>query len=203
MSWVAGANADKITAAEWRLQQAIEDPEFMLKNWIELPRAVSLTKSATHRLSLKDAILLSLRYNPNIQNAALDRVMQRYQLRLANNAFELQYALGATGVIQKTYFNGVGNKSTYSGIASPEVNWKSALGTQANLHIENNVNENNNFNPTLNFSLTQPLLRGFGRTVNEAVLQDAKEADRLNQLGLKQLIADQITTVITDYRALI
>ncbi|STY27910.1 Outer membrane protein [Legionella wadsworthii] len=188
--------------AEVRLQQAIENPEYMLHHWIDLPTSPSSRSKKVHHLSLREAILLALRYNPNIQNAELDRIVQRYQLRLANNQFELQYALGASGVIQRSTFNGVGTGTTRTFLASPEFNLRTKHGTEANLSINNNVNDNNNYNPVLNFSVTQPLLRGFGKSVNEAALLDAKDNEWLNKLNLQQSVADQVTQVIVAYRTL-
>lgn len=193
----------QVKEAESRLQKAIKNPEWMLHGWIELPTSPNANTKKIHHMSLREAILLALRYNSNIRNAELDRIIQRYQLRLVHNEFELQYALGASGVLQKSTFAGVGSDTTHALIASPEFNWKSKLGTQAGLNINNNVNENNNFAPVLNLSVTQPLLRGFGKTVNEAGLLDAEDAEGLNKLNLNQSVADQITQVIMSYRMLI
>ncbi len=201
--WAKAIPEQPLTPAETRLQQAIANPEFMLHHWIELPTSPAARKKAVHRMSLREAILLALRYNPNIQNAELDRIVQRYQLRLANNEFEVQYALGASGVIQKSKFAGIGSDTTHTLLASPEFNLRTKLGTQASLGIDNNVSGDNNFNPMLNFSLTQPLLRGFGKSVNEAALLDATDNEWLNKISLRQAVADQITQVIVAYRALI
>lgn len=199
-----GLNAwGAVNDAEERLQKAIANPEFMLHGWIELPVSPAARKKTVHHMGLREAILLALRYNPNIQNAELDRVVQRYQLRLANNEFEVQYALGASGVLQKSRFNGVGTDTTRTLLASPEFNLRSKLGTQASLGIDNNVSGDNNFNPVLNFSLTQPLLRGFGKQVNEAALLNALDSEWLNKLSLRQSVAEQITQVIMAYRTLI
>ena len=194
---------DQVKRAEERLQKAIANPEFMLKNWIELPTSPAARKKAVHQMSLREAILLALRYNPNIQNAELDRIVQRYQLRLAHNEFEVQYALGASGVLQKSKFNGIGTDTTRTFMASPEFDIRTKLGTKASLNIDNNVGDNNNFNPVLNFSLTQPLLRGFGKSVNEAGLLNAQDNEWLNKLSLRQSVADQVTQVIMAYRTLI
>lgn len=193
----------QLQQAEERLEQAIARPEFMLKNWIELPTSPAARKKAVRKLSLREAIFLALRYNPNIRNAELDRVVQRYQLRLANNEFEMQYAIGASGVIQKSRFNGVGSDTTHSFLASPEFGLRTKLGTKASLNIDNNVSGDNNFSPVLNFSLTQPLLRGFGKNVNEAALLNAIDTEWLNKLSLRQSVSDQITQVIMAYRSLI
>ena len=195
--------AQHVSEAEERLQKAIANPEYMLDNWVELPTSPEVGHKKTQRLSLREAILLALRYNPNIQNAELDRIVQRYQLRLAHNEFELQYALGGAAAIEKSRFSGSGTTTNKSFIATPEVNLKTKLGTQAGLNIDNNVSGYNSYTPVLNFSINQPLLRGFGKAANEANLLDAIDNEWLNKLNLQQAVSDQITEVITAYRSLI
>lgn len=204
-SWVndPASEVTRISKAEASLHAAIKNPEYLLHNWIELPTAPAAKSKAIHRLSLREAILLALRYNPNIQNAELDRIMQRYQLRLAHNEFELQYALGASGVAQKNTFQGIGTNSSHSLLATPEFDLKTKLGTTANLSMDNNVVLNDSYNPIVNFTITQPLLRGFGKNVNTAALKDAIDNEFLNKLGLRQSVIDQITQVIVSYRSLI
>ncbi|MBL7481664.1 TolC family protein [Legionella sp. 27fs60] len=203
--WVdaPSAEAKRVDLAGARLREAIKNPEFMLKNWIELPTSPAARKKNIVRLTIREAILLALRYNPNIQNAELDRIIQRYQLRLANNEFELQYALGAQGMIQKSTFDGIGTSTTNTFLASPELGLKTKLGTKGSLAIDNNVGVNNSYNPVLNLSVTQPLLRGFGPSANEAGLLDAIDNEWINKLSLQQSVVDQITQVIIAYRALI
>lgn len=193
----------RVDKAGARLREAMANPEYLLHSWIELPTSPSSKNKAVHRLGLKEAILLALRYNPNIQNAELDRIVQHYQLRMAYNEFELQYALGASGVAQQSTFSGIGTSSTHSLLATPEFNLKTKLGTTANLSLDNNVVINNSYNPVLNFSLTQPLLRGAGTRVNEAGLKDAIDSEWMNKLGLQQSVMDQITQVIIAYRSLV
>ncbi len=195
--------ARAVEAAGKRLRRAMVNPEFMLKHWIELPTSPSARKKEVYKLDLREAILLALRYNPNIQNAELDRIVQYYQLRLAQNEFELQYALGASGTLQKSTYNGIGSTTNGSAIASPELNLKTKVGTQASVFIDNNVQANNNFNPVLNVNVTQPLLRGFGHSANEMALLNALDSETLNKLNVRQAVIDQITQVIMAYRNLI
>lgn len=195
--------AAEVEAAQNRLHEAIKQPEYMLKNWIDLPTSPNSTLKKPLQLSLREAILLSLRYNPNIQNAELDRIIQRYQLRIAYNEFELQYALAGNAVVGKTRYSGIGSTTTQSYLAAPELSYKNPLGTQLSVNINNNVDTVNNYNPILNLSLTQPLLRGFGKDVNLANLRNAIDAEWLNKLGLRQSVMDQITLVISAYRSLI
>lgn len=203
-NWVPNPHEEalQVEQAGARLRHAMESPEYMLHNWVELPTSPAARGKKLKRLSIREAILLALRYNPNIQNAELDRIVQHYQLRLAHNEFELQYALGASGVIQKNTFNGVGSDSTNTFVASPEFSYKNKYGTQASLTLDNNVAIYNGYNPILNLSVTQPLLRGFG-AANEAGLLNAQDNEWLNKLNLRQSVVDQITQVILAYRTLI
>lgn len=186
-----------------RLQEAMSNPEYMLGNWINLPTAPGISNKKLYRLSLREAILLALRYNPNIQNAELDRIIQRYQLRLSENQYELQYALAGSATTQRSRYQGVGSRSNDSILATPEVNLKTLLGSQLKLNLQNNTPNYNAYTPVINFSLTQPLLRGFGLDVNQTALLNAQDNEWLNKLNLKQSIIDQITQVIIAYRSLI
>ena len=203
--WVNSPSAEmqRVDAADERLDDAIKNPEYMLNHWVNLPTSPTSQAKETLHLRLREAILLALRYNPNIQNAELDRIVQRYQLRLAHNEFELQYALAGTAQIARSNYSGVGNAITHSYLASPELAIKTKYGSQIALTMDNNVAPVGNYNPLLNLSITQPLLRGFGLSANEAGLLDAIDNEWLNKLNLQQSVIDQITQVITAYRALI
>ncbi|MDX1836176.1 TolC family protein [Legionella taurinensis] len=198
-----GEEAIRLDEAEQRLALAIANPEYMLHHWVELPSAPDAKTRKTRHLTLREAILLALRYNPNIKNAELDRIIQRYQLRLAHNEFELQYALAGSAAVQRNRFEDIGKSTNKSFLLTPEVDLKTKLGTQLSLNLENNATAFNNNSPVLNFSVTQPLLRGFGKSVNEAALRDAIDSEWLNKINLQQAVSDQITQVISAYRALI
>jgi outer membrane protein TolC len=191
------------TASDDRLAAALKNPEYVLEHWIDLPTSQAPHSQKSKHLSLREAILLALRYNSNIQNTELDRIIQRYQLRLAYNKFELQYALAGTALTERNQFSNVGSTTTQRYLATPELALKNKLGGELALKMDNNVASQGGYNPLANLSYTQPLLRGFGKSVNEAGLLDAKDADWLSQLSLRQTVMDQITQVISAYRALI
>jgi len=203
ITMMAYGSPQALKTPEDRLSAALHNPEYALDHWIELPTAPKSNTQKPRRLSLREAIFLALRYNPNIQNAELDRVIQRYQLRLAHNEFELQYALAGTALVEKSNYSGVGNAASKSYLATPELAFKNKLGGELALTMDNNVAGVGGYNQLMNLSYTQPLLRGFGKGVNEAGLLNAEDADWLNQLNLQQSIIDQVTQVITAYRALI
>ncbi|QBR83136.1 TolC family protein [Legionella israelensis] len=193
----------QIQPAQSRLQAAIHQPEYMLNHWVLLPTAPDSRDRKVLKLTLREAILLALRYNPNIQNVELDRIIQRYQLRLAQNEFELQYALVGSANIEKSRYSGVGNATTHSALATPELGLRTKLGTDVSLTMNNNVETYDSYSPVLSFSLTQPLLRGFGKSVNEVGLLNAIDNETLNKLNMRQSISNQVTEVITAYRSLI
>lgn len=190
-------------ASNDQIADAIQNPEYLLEHWISLPTSPKSNTQKPLKLTIREAVLLALRYNPNIQNAELDRIIQRYQLRLAHNEFELQFALAGSASIEKSRFSGIGNATTHSFIGTPEIGLKTKSGGQISLSMDNNVAPIGNYNPLLNLSYTQPLLRGFGKSVNEAALLNAEDTDWLNKLNLKQSVIDQITQVISSYRNLI
>lgn len=202
-SYISHLNEAPVVAAENRLDQAMRDPEYMLDRWVEMPNTANSNVEKVLHLSLREAILLALRYNPHIQSAELDRIMQRYQLRLAHNAFELQYALAGTAMLTNADYSGIGNGMTKSYLATPEFNLKTIHGLETGLGLDNNVNTDGNYNPLVHFTLRQPLLRGFGRDANEASLLDAIDMESLNKFNLQQSVMDQITQVILAYRAVI
>ncbi len=203
--WVANPQEEslRINNAQERLQQAISNPEFLLAHWVDLPTSPDNSAKKAQHLSLREAILLALRYNPNIQNAELDRIIQRYQLRLAHNQFELQYAVAGSAVLVKSRYENAGETTNANYLATPEFNLQTKLGTQISLNMANNVANYNSYTPVLNFSVTQPLLQGFGPTVNQANLLNAIDSEALNKLNVRQAITNQITEVIVAYRALI
>lgn len=193
----------RVDTAHQRLTHAIKNPEYMLNHWINLPTSPRSLGQKTHQLSLKDAILLALRYNPNIQNVELDRIIQFYQLRLAHNEFELQYALAGQANVANSHYSGVGNGMTQNYLVAPEFDLKTKTGGHAALKMDNSAVSIGNYNPMLTFSFAQPLLRGFGLDANQAGLLNAIDNEVLNKLNLQQSVIDQITHVSTAYRALI
>lgn len=157
-------------------------------------------------ISLRDAILLSLRYNQTVQSAELNRVVQKFSLAVARNMFELQYNLtgGATG--SQSMSNGIvpWNVSRNFNL-TPNISLKTHYGTQLTFAMTNPLVWSTGqsgyiFNPSATFSLTHPILRGSGRLINEAPLIQAYNSEAVNKLGYKNTVMSDITTIITDYR---
>lgn len=165
-----------------------------------IPEAPQGTKSAV--LTLQDAVLLALRFNPEVRNAQLDRITQKFALLSARNQFQLQYQL--TGGFQ---YNG-GLTDTQSYTLSPQVSWNTptggtvsaALAETGSLHVPGTTASPQS---ALTVSVTQPLLRGAGEDVTLANLRNAYDQEAINKLTLKQTIMSTITSVITAYRQVV
>ena len=157
-------------------------------------------------LSLNDAILLALRYNPSIQNAEIDRVVQKFNLRLQENNFEVQYALSGNATYTHSAQDGAHTASdNYS--LNPGVSLNNSIGGQYSVNTTQGVNHSRGSNyyyssgVTLNY--TQPLLQGFGRTVTLANLNNSRDQEIINRLNLKNTAMSTITQTISAYTALV
>lgn len=156
--------------------------------------AASTTDAVSGKqLTLRDAVLLALRCNPQIKSARLQRVVDKYSLEVARNEFMPHYAISAIA----TYAEG--ENPDYK--ATPEIKLKTMLGTEISLGGQPalTTDEEHRFNITA----SQPLLRGFGPTVNLAAYRNSKDAEEINKLTLKDRFQSIITEVITAYHQVV
>jgi outer membrane protein len=151
------------------------------------------TASGPKVLSLKDAIYLSVRTNPAVKSAYLQRISDKFALEVARNEFEPQYKLDGTVRFQQ------GSAPDYHLL--PGVRLKTPMGTQINIDVDRQIGGNQAALGT--FSLTQPLLRGFGSAITLTNLHNAKDNELVNQLNLKSQVISTITQVIQAYHTLI
>src|SRR5690349_19776255 len=100
---------------------------------------VTSLAAVSRELTLNDAILLALRYNPNIKNAEIQRIVDKFSLRVAENNYELNYALsGAANYNHSAQGGTVSESNNYS--LTPAVNLpNSAHGTNFTLNAANTI----------------------------------------------------------------
>lgn len=156
---------------------------------------------AAKTLTLQDAIYLALRYNPNIQSTELERIVQKFSLQVARNAFELQYALTGSTNASAVTSNGILTRTQSYGL-NPSVSINSAIGTNVNLAMSNN-SDGQYYNPGFALTVTQPLLQGSNPNVVLAPLRNAYDQEIANRIALKSGIINTIVTAITSYRSVI
>jgi outer membrane protein len=174
--------------------------------------------STVVQLTLPDVVTLLLQNSRQLKNAALDRIVQKQQLRQAESVFSPQFQplLGVgvsqalsgsvTGSAPLSSTTVEGSTSGTSDEISPGTNLtrgaqvvgevRSPLGTRLTVTINPFESQR------LGVSVTQPLLRGAGRRVNEAPVNQARLTETRNQLELRKTLIEQITQAGVTYRAL-
>lgn len=158
-----------------------------------LPRPRAITKKALD-LSVKEAILLALRNNPDVRSAELQRVIDKYNVQIARNEFEPQYSLSSNATYQK------GSTANYT--VDSSVSLKNGIGTQYKVSYSDQLDGGDSTSGTGTFSVTQPLLQGFG-AVNLVNYQDALSNENIAQLTFKNNIMTVVDQVVDDYRQLV
>lgn len=181
----------------------------------------STSTATTVQLTLSDTITLLLQNNQDLKNAALDRIVQRQQLREAESAFNptIQLTLGLStsqtlsdATADTTSPNSVSliseidsfsstdidtfpQNSTFAQTAQVSGRLRTPLGTTLTLAVDPFQSQG------ISATVTQPLLRGFGRSVNGAPVKRAQFNETFNSLELKRMLTAQITQASTSYRA--
>lgn len=158
-------------------------------------------------LTLQEAVALSLRYNVDVKSQEFQRVSDKFSLRVAQNEFELQYAL--IGSFSQSGSRSSGSSSTSRTSAlTPSTSLKTAYGTKYSLQMNNPTTQGHpsttgTYNPGIDLTINQPLLRGAGRDVNLISLYNAEDRELSSKLQLKQTLESTVSKVVQSYRNLI
>lgn len=192
----------EVSTARQELKQAIDNPEYLMYHSLHLPTSPNLEQKKTIRLTLREAILLSLRYSADLQSTELDRILARYQLRIEQNTFELQYALSGNNMFNWAKTDGASAYNQNWQLSS-SVSKKSRWGGTGTATLNQVIGTGFKYSPQLVLDFEQPLLRGAGPSVVEQGLNDRLDTEIINKLSLKQSYIDKVVSVITAYRGLI
>jgi outer membrane protein TolC len=153
-------------------------------------------------LSLSDAVFLGLRGNRTIQSAYLDRIAQKYDLRVAEDYFNPKLVLGGRYVASKGSVDG-----TREGVIAPVARMVSPIGTQFSLSWNSQINRSDRYGNQrrngVTFTVLQPLLRGAGHDVATAPVRLARLMEQSNRLGLQATVSRTVTRIILAYRDLL
>jgi len=168
---------------------------------IALTSFLSVSQAQTQvirELSLNDAILLAVRENPNVQKAQLGHVLQKFALEVQQWEFQPHFAFKATRTTSKNYSvtsNGyvTANESGFE----PSASLLTPIGTKMTVASTNDVK--NHYNPAVSLQIMQPLMRGFGRPIVEAALNNAIDSEKISRLGVEGQLRSTITAVIGAY----
>lgn len=173
----------------YRDQQPPPPPHF-----IQLPIPCR-TPLLHKRLTLKDAIVLALRNNPNVRVAELQRIIDKFQLEVQHNVYEPQYTFVANALFQE------GDKPQYT--LAPTVNLLTPTGATIQTSYNQTWVGGGGTGTTVTTVITQPLLRGFGPAVTMAPLLNAEYSEAIARMNLKNQVMTTVTQVIQSYYALV
>lgn len=165
---------------------------------------VAASWAAEATMTLADCIATAVRENRAIKNAYLDRIVQKYDLRVAEDKFVPKLLL--TPSVQSSGGSGATLTTTVTDV-SGTVTELLPTGAAINLNTKHDITNTENVNSSRaygwNVTLTQPLLKGAGFQVNTAPLTIARWNEQGNILSLKSTLMDTLTSVATAYRSYI
>lgn len=166
------------------------------------PAIIALHNTGKINLTLSDAIYLGLRDNWTIRSAYLDRIAEKFDLRVAEDRFtpKLELAGGYISARNQADRYRQGNLKPISTLLTP---WgtRVSLGWTYNHHQANVVGLSRNDGADI--VVIQPLLRGAGWDIATAPVRLARLNEQSNRLKLKSAVSQTITQVISAYRELL
>lgn len=158
-------------------------------NFLPQPRR---TPRSSKGLSLKEAILLALRSNPNIESSELQRVIDKFSLEVAHNFYVPQFSItGSANYVSKS-------RPSYQ--IGPSVSVKSPIGTTVRATYGNAFLGSPG---EVTLTVKQALLRGAGWDYNTAQLANAVDTEKIAKLTFKNSVITVIVNVINSYRTLV
>lgn len=154
------------------------------------------------RLTLGEAIYLGLRNNRSIRSAYLQRVVQKFDLKVAEDRFKPMLVLKSS--VRDTLSN---DDRTRTAELAPTANLLGEYGTRLSLgwarQISNAKQTPGFRRDGVDLAIVQPLLRGAGREVTTAPLRQAQLSEQAQRLNLQASVSRTITDIITAYRDLL
>lgn len=147
-------------------------------------------------LSLEEAILLSVRQNPNMQTIRLSHVISKFSLWVQQWEFYPHYSFTTSVGAKRDHLNHH-SRNGFNFDAKPSISLLTPIGTQLTLSATNA--KSRHYTPGLSLTVVQPLLRGFGKAVVEAALHDAKDSELISRLRIEDTLRQTVTTVINAY----
>ncbi|MCP3661558.1 MAG: TolC family protein, partial [Gammaproteobacteria bacterium] len=152
-------------------------------------------------LSLPETILLGLRQNNTIQSAYLSRVVDRFSLYISEDEFKPRWT-EITGSASRA-----DSQSSDAVDLGTGLTWETPYGTNLGLDLStsqdfpNTSNTSSTATTTVTATLDQPLLKGFGKSINTASLRQTRIAEAQNKLELRSTVSETITILISAFFA--
>ncbi|WP_419736037.1 TolC family protein [Pseudomonas sp. COR18] len=164
-------------------------------------RSVLLSEQITN-LTLGDAVYLGLRNNRGIRSAYLQRIAQKFDLRVSEDTFNPKLLLSGQYRTTKGSEDSARNTTL-----SPTASLLGEYGTRLSMAWTQQLNNadvaGRYRSDGLDLAIIQPLMRGAGWDVTTAPLRLARISEQINRLNLKTSVSQTISDIITAYRELL
>ncbi|PPJ49028.1 hypothetical protein C0075_00075 [Rhizobium sp. KAs_5_22] len=184
--------------AETKIPIPTPRPEYVMET-SERPATKRTFLSGT-RLTLADCVFMGLRDNRSIKSAYIDRVTQKFDLRVAEDRFTPHFF--ASGEVARQRIGG-GASTTID--VSPGVSMLTKSGATFDFAWSNSASlgdDNRTVTSAVEVTVEQPLLRGAGVEVNMVPVQQARLGEKINRLRLRATISETIGSIIFAHRDL-
>ncbi|PJG54816.1 hypothetical protein CVM73_11975 [Bradyrhizobium forestalis] len=176
-----------------RPSAALAQPAATADTEVARPAGISLT--------VADAIAIALRDNRTIRSAYIDRIAQKFDLRVVEDRFTPHFSINGGATRQQ-----VAGINTTSAEITPAAIALLPTGATFGLAWANHMTDTAGIvtrSSTAELTLSQPLLRGGGVDVNMAPVRAARLTEKINRLRLKATVSETVGQVIFAYRALL
>ena len=156
-------------------------------------------------MTLADCVFLAVRHNRSIKSAYLDRVVHKFNLKVAEDEFVPNLDITSSA---KHYSIRDGETRSYTstGNIAATVSEKIPTGADFNFtwtnidsRTEDDSSPEKSYSSSWKATVKQPLLKGAGIDVNTVDLKTARINEKINILSLKTTISDTITSAISAY----
>ncbi|MBF0099367.1 MAG: TolC family protein [Desulfobacterales bacterium] len=157
-------------------------------------------------INVADAVIIALQNNIDVKSAYMDRNVQRYDLRLAEDKFTPKSGLNF-GISRSSAYdmsssgrtNSINHQGDYQ-VALTIPTGGNFTFTWANLAEKPEVGQDYGYNSSWSLNFRQPLLKGGGKDNAVYSINVARLIEVQNILVLQDILAATITKAITSYR---
>ena len=164
--------------------------------------AATASEQKVQTMTLAEAVTLALGHNRSVESAYLDRLLERFDLKTAQDKF-LPDARIFSSVLQENMIGESSYRTEIGGKAALKVPTGGEFSLTWTQPVHSSASDQlfDNFGNNVVLSFTQPLLKGGGIQVNRADQVLAEYAEEHNVLRLQDILTATITQVVYAYRS--
>ncbi len=202
------ASLPSILAHQWSLTKEVP-PEALVSE-----RYLRSAENQARKVTLKEAIYIALRNNPSVQAAVLDPLASVETIKEANGAFDPNLSAQADEIKSVTPTTSILETGGAESYVQKSYDWDFGVSKVSALTngtfgvtFENNRSASNSifasinpsYTPTLELSLSQPLLQGFGWNFATINVRIAESGQKQAQWTYEQTLEDFVQRIGQEY----